>query len=95
MFTLLHIYLCSRCLQTCNSVSTLVLTPFVFAERPLHYTENVLEQVLQWSSLAEPGSAYLVVKRFLTVDSIKQCRGEHASFTLRRWSKVQVATSSY
>ena len=43
-------------------------------ERPLHYTENVLEQVLQWSSLAEPGSAYLVVKRFLTIDSIKQCR---------------------
>ncbi|XP_076992677.1 arf-GAP with Rho-GAP domain, ANK repeat and PH domain-containing protein 2 isoform X2 [Tamandua tetradactyla] len=40
-------------------------------ERPLHYTENVLEQVLQWSSLAEPGSAYLVVKRFLTVDMIK------------------------
>ncbi|XP_059131875.1 arf-GAP with Rho-GAP domain, ANK repeat and PH domain-containing protein 2 isoform X2 [Peromyscus eremicus] len=43
-------------------------------ERPLHYTENVLEQVLQWSSLAEPGSAYLVVKRFLTVDTIKHCR---------------------
>ncbi|KAI5188264.1 Arf-Gap With Rho-Gap Domain, Ank Repeat And Ph Domain-Containing Protein 2 [Manis pentadactyla] len=40
-------------------------------ERPLHYTENVLEQVLQWSSLAEPGSAYLVVKRFLTTDTIK------------------------
>ncbi|XP_073898589.1 arf-GAP with Rho-GAP domain, ANK repeat and PH domain-containing protein 2 isoform X2 [Castor canadensis] len=43
-------------------------------ERPLHYTENVLEQVLQWSSLAEPGSAYLVVKRFLTTDTIKHCR---------------------
>lgn len=43
-------------------------------ERPLHYTENVLEQVLQWSSLAEPGSAYLVVKRFLTIDTIKHCR---------------------
>ncbi|XP_031198231.1 arf-GAP with Rho-GAP domain, ANK repeat and PH domain-containing protein 2 isoform X2 [Mastomys coucha] len=43
-------------------------------ERPLHYTENVLEQVLQWSSLAEPGSAYLVVKKFLTIDTIKQCR---------------------
>ncbi|KAF4019833.1 hypothetical protein G4228_011571 [Cervus hanglu yarkandensis] len=40
-------------------------------ERPLHYTENVLEQVLRWSSLAEPGSAYLVVKRFLTTDTIK------------------------
>ncbi|KAL1789608.1 arf-GAP with Rho-GAP domain, ANK repeat and PH domain-containing protein 2 isoform X1 [Sigmodon hispidus] len=43
-------------------------------ERPLHYTENVLEQVLQWSSLAEPGSAYLVVKKFLTIDTIKHCR---------------------
>ncbi|XP_007953741.2 LOW QUALITY PROTEIN: arf-GAP with Rho-GAP domain, ANK repeat and PH domain-containing protein 2 [Orycteropus afer afer] len=43
-------------------------------ERPLHYTENVLEQVLQWSSLAEPGSAYLVVKKFLTVDTIKHYR---------------------
>ncbi|XP_059868704.1 arf-GAP with Rho-GAP domain, ANK repeat and PH domain-containing protein 2 isoform X3 [Delphinus delphis] len=40
-------------------------------ERPLHYTENVLEQVLRWSSLAEPGSAYLVVKRFLTIDAVK------------------------
>ncbi|XP_006874398.1 PREDICTED: arf-GAP with Rho-GAP domain, ANK repeat and PH domain-containing protein 2 [Chrysochloris asiatica] len=40
-------------------------------ERPLHYTENVLEQVLRWSSLAEPGSAYLVVKKFLTIDTIK------------------------
>ncbi|XP_010612005.1 arf-GAP with Rho-GAP domain, ANK repeat and PH domain-containing protein 2 isoform X4 [Fukomys damarensis] len=43
-------------------------------ERPLHYTENVLEQVLRWSSLAEPGSAYLVVKRFLAVDTIKHYR---------------------
>uniref|UniRef100_A0A2K5WW77 Arf-GAP with Rho-GAP domain, ANK repeat and PH domain-containing protein 2 n=1 Tax=Macaca fascicularis TaxID=9541 RepID=A0A2K5WW77_MACFA len=42
-------------------------------ERPLHYKENVLEQVLRWSSLAEPGSAYLVVKKFLTADTIKHC----------------------
>ncbi|XP_054437999.1 arf-GAP with Rho-GAP domain, ANK repeat and PH domain-containing protein 2 isoform X1 [Pteronotus mesoamericanus] len=40
-------------------------------ERPLHYTENVLEQVLRWSSLVDPGSAYLVVKRFLTTDTVK------------------------
>lgn len=40
-------------------------------ERPLHYTENILEQVLRWSSLAEPGSAYLVVKRFLNADTIR------------------------
>uniref|UniRef100_A0A8C3TE14 ArfGAP with RhoGAP domain, ankyrin repeat and PH domain 2 n=2 Tax=Chelydra serpentina TaxID=8475 RepID=A0A8C3TE14_CHESE len=38
-------------------------------ERPLHYTENVLEQVLHWSSLPEPGSAYLVIKKFLTADT--------------------------
>ncbi|NXI99177.1 ARAP2 protein, partial [Psophia crepitans] len=40
-------------------------------ERPLHYTENVLEQVLHWSSLPEPGTAYLIIKRFLTADTIK------------------------
>ncbi|NXE06252.1 ARAP2 protein, partial [Lophotis ruficrista] len=40
-------------------------------ERPLHYTENVLEQVLHWSSLPEPGTAYLIIKRFLTADKIK------------------------
>ncbi|TKC45284.1 hypothetical protein EI555_020558 [Monodon monoceros] len=44
---------------------------YITNERPLHYTENVLEQVLRWSSLAEPGSAYLVVKRFLTIDTVK------------------------
>ncbi|XP_063096747.1 arf-GAP with Rho-GAP domain, ANK repeat and PH domain-containing protein 2 isoform X3 [Cavia porcellus] len=43
-------------------------------ERPLHYTENILEQVLRWSALAEPGSAYLVVKRFLSLDTIKHYR---------------------
>uniref|UniRef100_A0A8I3X5E1 Arf-GAP with Rho-GAP domain, ANK repeat and PH domain-containing protein 2 n=1 Tax=Callithrix jacchus TaxID=9483 RepID=A0A8I3X5E1_CALJA len=47
-------------------------------ERPLHYKENVLEQVLRWSSLAEPGSAYLVVKRFLTADTIKHCSDRSA-----------------
>ncbi|XP_071599885.1 arf-GAP with Rho-GAP domain, ANK repeat and PH domain-containing protein 2 isoform X1 [Heliangelus exortis] len=40
-------------------------------ERPLHYTENVLEQVLHWSSLPEPGTACLIIKRFLTADMIK------------------------
>ncbi|XP_009564883.2 arf-GAP with Rho-GAP domain, ANK repeat and PH domain-containing protein 2 [Cuculus canorus] len=40
-------------------------------ERPLHYTENVLEQVLHWSSLPEPGTAYLIIKRFVTADMLK------------------------
>uniref|UniRef100_A0A8C3M6U0 Uncharacterized protein n=1 Tax=Geospiza parvula TaxID=87175 RepID=A0A8C3M6U0_GEOPR len=39
-------------------------------ERPLHYTENVLEQILHWSSLPEPGTAYLIIKRFLTADMV-------------------------
>ncbi|XP_027602588.1 arf-GAP with Rho-GAP domain, ANK repeat and PH domain-containing protein 2 [Pipra filicauda] len=41
-------------------------------ERPLHYTENVLEQVLHWSSLPEPGTAYLIIKRFLTADMMNR-----------------------
>ncbi|XP_041845520.1 arf-GAP with Rho-GAP domain, ANK repeat and PH domain-containing protein 3 isoform X2 [Melanotaenia boesemani] len=32
-------------------------------ERPLHPKEKVLEQALQWCKLADPSSAYLVVKR--------------------------------
>ncbi|NXJ79936.1 ARAP2 protein, partial [Trogon melanurus] len=49
-------------------------------ERPLHYTENVLEQVLHWSSLPEPGTAYLIIKRFLTADMIKLYSGMHLFF---------------
>ncbi|XP_029445527.1 arf-GAP with Rho-GAP domain, ANK repeat and PH domain-containing protein 2 isoform X2 [Rhinatrema bivittatum] len=45
-------------------------------ERPLHNKEKVLEQVLQWSSLAEPGSAFLLVKRL--ADAIKQ-QFDHSS----------------
>ncbi|KAL2078852.1 hypothetical protein ACEWY4_024596 [Coilia grayii] len=33
-------------------------------ERPLHYKEKVLEQVLEWSSLEDPSSAFLLVKKF-------------------------------
>ncbi|CAH2299981.1 arf-GAP with Rho-GAP domain, ANK repeat and PH domain-containing 2 [Pelobates cultripes] len=37
-------------------------------ERLLHYKDNVLETVLQWSMLPDPGSAYLLVKSFCTCD---------------------------
>ncbi|XP_078256441.1 arf-GAP with Rho-GAP domain, ANK repeat and PH domain-containing protein 2 isoform X2 [Rhinoraja longicauda] len=40
-------------------------------ERLLHYQENVLEQVLQWSLLPEPESAYLIIKQFQTAYAIK------------------------
>ncbi|XP_053272100.1 arf-GAP with Rho-GAP domain, ANK repeat and PH domain-containing protein 2 [Pleuronectes platessa] len=33
-------------------------------ERPLHHSEKILEQVLEWSSLDFPSSAFLVIKRF-------------------------------
>lgn len=32
-------------------------------ERPLHPKEKVLEQALQWCKMADPSSAYLVVKK--------------------------------
>lgn len=33
-------------------------------ERPLHHSEKILEQVLEWSGLESPGSAFLVLKKF-------------------------------
>ncbi|XP_025030695.1 arf-GAP with Rho-GAP domain, ANK repeat and PH domain-containing protein 2 isoform X3 [Python bivittatus] len=36
-------------------------------ERPLHCTENILEQILHWSSLATPSNACLIIKKFPTV----------------------------
>ncbi|KAJ1214669.1 hypothetical protein NDU88_002287 [Pleurodeles waltl] len=45
-------------------------------ERPLHYREKVLKAVLQWSSLPEPESAYLIVKRFQKTDAMKSHQGD-------------------
>ncbi|XP_017328101.1 arf-GAP with Rho-GAP domain, ANK repeat and PH domain-containing protein 2 isoform X1 [Ictalurus punctatus] len=33
-------------------------------ERPLHYKEKILEQVLQWCTLEDPSSAFLLIKKF-------------------------------
>ncbi|KAK3568028.1 hypothetical protein QTP86_028618 [Hemibagrus guttatus] len=33
-------------------------------ERPLHYKEKILEQVLEWSTLEDPRSAFLLIKKF-------------------------------
>lgn len=52
------------CLPVCetpellSSLSHCLLAP----ERPLHPKEKVLEQVLRWCKMADPGSSYLVVK---------------------------------
>ncbi|XP_073502369.1 arf-GAP with Rho-GAP domain, ANK repeat and PH domain-containing protein 2 isoform X2 [Phyllobates terribilis] len=39
-------------------------------ERPMHYKENVLATVLEWSMLPDPGAAYLLVKRFYTINHL-------------------------
>ncbi|XP_069600729.1 arf-GAP with Rho-GAP domain, ANK repeat and PH domain-containing protein 2 isoform X3 [Ranitomeya imitator] len=39
-------------------------------ERPMHYKENVLATVLEWSMLPEPGAAYLLVKPFYTINHL-------------------------
>uniref|UniRef100_A0A3Q1H731 ArfGAP with RhoGAP domain, ankyrin repeat and PH domain 2 n=1 Tax=Anabas testudineus TaxID=64144 RepID=A0A3Q1H731_ANATE len=33
-------------------------------ERPLHHSEKILEEVLEWSNLDYPSSAFLVIKKF-------------------------------
>ncbi|TRY82781.1 hypothetical protein DNTS_031986 [Danionella cerebrum] len=33
-------------------------------ERPLHYKEKILEQVLEWRSLEDPSSAFLLIKKY-------------------------------
>ncbi|XP_047462569.1 arf-GAP with Rho-GAP domain, ANK repeat and PH domain-containing protein 2 [Mugil cephalus] len=33
-------------------------------ERPLHHSEKILEQVLEWSTLDVPSSAFLIIKKF-------------------------------
>uniref|UniRef100_A0A8D2JA96 ArfGAP with RhoGAP domain, ankyrin repeat and PH domain 2 n=1 Tax=Varanus komodoensis TaxID=61221 RepID=A0A8D2JA96_VARKO len=49
-------------------------------ERPLHYNENVLEQILHWSSLPNPSSACLVIKKFLTADAMKLYKGIYLKY---------------
>ncbi|XP_018416762.1 PREDICTED: arf-GAP with Rho-GAP domain, ANK repeat and PH domain-containing protein 2 [Nanorana parkeri] len=52
-------------------------------ERPMHFKENVLETVLGWSMLPDPGSAYLLVKPFITVEHLKHCLPRISKSTLK------------
>ncbi|KAJ8397751.1 hypothetical protein AAFF_G00434400 [Aldrovandia affinis] len=57
-------------------------------ERPLHYKEKVLEQVLEWGTLEDPSSAFLLIKKFRgakMADVHQECtkevvKGEHLKF---------------
>uniref|UniRef100_A0A8C1ZYF1 ArfGAP with RhoGAP domain, ankyrin repeat and PH domain 2 n=1 Tax=Cyprinus carpio TaxID=7962 RepID=A0A8C1ZYF1_CYPCA len=49
------------------------------SERPLHYKEKILEQVLDWSSLEDPSSAFLLIKKYS--DKLKDfIKGEQLKF---------------
>lgn len=48
-----------------RSQTELCVHPFsLCSERPLHYKEKILEQVLEWSSLEDPSSAFLLIKKY-------------------------------
>lgn len=61
----------------------LLIVCVVVSERPLHPKEKVLEQVLQWCNMADPSSAYLVVKRVPKGEGINilTCRSKTARQT--------------
>ncbi|XP_062849648.1 arf-GAP with Rho-GAP domain, ANK repeat and PH domain-containing protein 2 [Trichomycterus rosablanca] len=57
-------------------------------ERPLHYKEKILEQVLEWSTLEDPSSAFLLIKKYPgsrmshhnSDDQKEFSKGEHLKF---------------
>ncbi|XP_023276619.1 arf-GAP with Rho-GAP domain, ANK repeat and PH domain-containing protein 2 isoform X2 [Seriola lalandi dorsalis] len=57
-------------------------------ERPLHHSEKILEQVLEWSTLDCPSSAFLVIKKFAGAkrvadgkDQRQFIKGDHLKFS--------------
>ncbi|XP_077598646.1 arf-GAP with Rho-GAP domain, ANK repeat and PH domain-containing protein 2 isoform X2 [Stigmatopora nigra] len=54
-------------------------------ERPLHHSEKILEQVLEWSTLDCPSSAFLLLKKFHTVDTLDKegplSKGQYLKFS--------------
>ncbi|KAI9543358.1 hypothetical protein NQZ68_012007, partial [Dissostichus eleginoides] len=49
-------------------------------ERPLHHSEKILEQVLEWSSLDFPSSAYLVIKKFTGSKRVADKKADQKQF---------------
>lgn len=58
-------------------VATLPQSDVMFStERPLHPCERILEQVLEWSTLESPSSAFLVIKKFPWTKRIQDDKGK-------------------
>uniref|UniRef100_A0A667Z8N0 ArfGAP with RhoGAP domain, ankyrin repeat and PH domain 2 n=1 Tax=Myripristis murdjan TaxID=586833 RepID=A0A667Z8N0_9TELE len=49
-------------------------------ERPLHHRENILEQVLEWSTLDDPRSPFLVIKKFAGAKAVADSQGIYLKF---------------
>lgn len=44
-------------------------------ERPLHPDERILEQVLEWTNLDSPSSAFLVIKKLVGAKKVADGKG--------------------
>lgn len=53
----------------------LIFCLFFSTERPLHHSEKILEQVLEWSNLDCPSSAFLVIKKFSEAKRVTDGKG--------------------
>ncbi|RXM28950.1 Arf-GAP with Rho-GAP domain, ANK repeat and PH domain-containing protein 2 [Acipenser ruthenus] len=62
-------------------------------ERPLHYREKVLEQVLEWSSLEEPGSAFLIIKNVKAANVDRLLQGNTKGFIKSGYMKFKEGPS--
>ncbi|XP_010774515.1 arf-GAP with Rho-GAP domain, ANK repeat and PH domain-containing protein 2-like [Notothenia coriiceps] len=51
-----------------------------FTKRPLHHSEKILEQVLEWSSLDFPSSAFLVIKKFTGSKRVADKKADQKQF---------------
>ncbi|KAM9335311.1 arf-GAP with Rho-GAP domain, ANK repeat and PH domain-containing protein 2 [Symphorus nematophorus] len=49
-------------------------------ERPLHHSEKILEQVLEWSTLDYPSSAFLVIKKFSGSKNVADGKADQKQF---------------
>lgn len=60
-------------------LTTAISFCFSVTERPLHHSEKILEQVLEWSVLDCPSSAFLVIKKFAGAKRESDAKGKLCS----------------
>lgn len=63
-------------------------------ERPLHHCEKILEQVLEWSTLDCPSSAFLVIKKYAGAKTVADGKGTECK-QLHKATKMLTAELVY